>query len=216
MPRRWRSLAGLYGRSLAIRICDDSSRVDVFYREPIRIPTLPPRGWQGNLRVLIGLLRDLSIPVPTCSLSITQMASVTTLYAFLWLSVTWILYKSISLLYIRRQHAIKSRKLACEPAPLWPATNLGISTIKQMMAAQKAGRFPAYLREREEVLSESQNRPVHTMRLSILGNEAHFTSDPKNIQALLATQFKDFGLGSARIGNFGPLMGDGIVGFDYH
>jgi hypothetical protein len=82
-----------------------------------------------------------------------------------------------------------------------------------MMAAQKAGRFPAYLREREEVLSKSQNRPVHTMRLSILGNEAHFTSDPKNIQALLATQFKDFGLGSARIGNFGPLMGDGIVSF---
>ncbi|KAH0026621.1 cytochrome P450, partial [Aureobasidium melanogenum] len=142
------------------------------------------------------------------------MASVPTLYAFLWLSVTWILYKTISLLYIRRQHAIKSRKLACEPAPLWPATNLGISTIKQMMAAQKAGRFPAYLREREEALSESHNRPVHTMRLSILGNEAHFTSDPKNIQALLATQFKDFGLGSARIGNFGPLMGDGIFASD--
>ncbi|KAG9731232.1 cytochrome P450, partial [Aureobasidium melanogenum] len=52
------------------------------------------------------------------------------------------------------------------------------------------------------------------MRLSILGNEAHFTSDPKNIQALLATQFKDFGLGSARIGNFGPLMGDGIFASD--
>jgi hypothetical protein len=140
------------------------------------------------------------------------MASFPVFYSFLWLSVTWILYKSISLLYIRRQHAIKSRKLDCEPAPLWPATHLGISTIKQMMAAQKAGRFPAYLREREEVMSESQNRPVHTMRLSILGNQAHFTSDPKNIQALLATQFKDFGLGSARIGNFGPLMGDGIVG----
>jgi hypothetical protein len=141
------------------------------------------------------------------------MASFPIFYTFLWLSVTWIIYKSISLLYVRRQHAIKSRKLDCEPAPLWPATHLGISTIKQMMAAQKAGRFPAYLREREEVLSKSQNRPVHTMRLSILGNEAHFTSDPKNIQALLATQFKDFGLGSARIGNFGPLMGDGIVSF---
>lgn len=140
------------------------------------------------------------------------MASFSVFYTFLWLSVTWIIYKSISILYVRRQHAIKSRKLDCEPAPLWPATHLGISTIKQMMAAQKAGRFPAYLREREEVLSESQDRPVHTMRLSILGNEAHFTSDPKNIQALLATQFKDFGLGSARIGNFGPLMGDGIVG----
>lgn len=139
------------------------------------------------------------------------MASIPVFYALLWVSFSWILYKGVSLLYIRRQHAIKSRKLDCEPAPLWPATNLGISTIKQMMEAQKAGRFPAYLREREEVLSKSENRPVHTMRLSILGNKAHFTSDPKNIQALLATQFKDFGLGSARIGNFGPLMGDGIV-----
>lgn len=80
-----------------------------------------------------------------------------------------------------------------------------------MMQAQKQGRFPAYLADREGILSESEHRPVHTMRFSILGNEAHFTSDPKNIQALLATQFKDFGLGSARIGNFGPLMGDGIV-----
>jgi hypothetical protein len=140
------------------------------------------------------------------------MADFPIFYALLWAAVSWVLYKGLNLLYIRRQHAIKSRKLACEPAPLWPATQLGISTIKQMMAAQKAGRFPTYLREREEVLSTAKNRPVHTMRLSILGNEAHFTSDPKNIQALLATQFKDFGLGSARIGNFGPLMGDGIVG----
>lgn len=139
------------------------------------------------------------------------MANLPFSYALLWAVVSWILYKALSSLYVRRQHAIKSRKLACEPAPLWPATSLGISTIKQMMQAQKMGRFPAYLRDREETLSKSANRPVHTMRLSILGNEAHFTSDPKNIQALLATQFKDFGLGSARISNFGPLMGDGIV-----
>lgn len=65
MPLPWRSLAGLYGRSLAIRISDDSSRTNAFYREPMRIPTLPPRGWQGEFRVLVGFLRDLPIPVPT-------------------------------------------------------------------------------------------------------------------------------------------------------
>ena len=132
-------------------------------------------------------------------------------YALVWAAIAYTLYKILNLLYVRRQHLIKSRKLECAPAPLWPATFLGISTIKQMMQAQKQGRFPAYLSDREGILSDSENRPVHTMRFSILGNEAHFTSDPKNIQALLATQFKDFGLGSARIGNFGPLMGDGIV-----
>lgn len=65
MPLSWRSLAGLYGRSLEIRSSDDLSRTNAFYREPMRIPTLLPRGWQDDFRVLFGFLRDLPIPVPT-------------------------------------------------------------------------------------------------------------------------------------------------------
>jgi len=36
------------------------------------------------------------------------------------------------------------------------------------------------------------------------------TVDPKNIQAVLATQFHDFSLGQTRRGNFFPLLGNGI------
>ena len=45
----------------------------------------------------------------------------------------------------------------------------------------------------------------------IFGSPTTFTIDPKNIQAVLATQFKDFGLGDMRNGNFNPLLGHGIV-----
>jgi hypothetical protein len=41
-----------------------------------------------------------------------------------------------------------------------------------------------------------------------------FTVDPKNVQTILATQFKDFGLGDARNNNFKPLLGHGIVSYD--
>ena len=39
------------------------------------------------------------------------------------------------------------------------------------------------------------------------------TFDPKNIQAVLATQFKDFCVGAEREKCMGPLLGKGIVCF---
>jgi hypothetical protein len=42
------------------------------------------------------------------------------------------------------------------------------------------------------------------------------TIDPKNIQAILAVQFKEFGLGEGRNGNFNPLLGHGIVSIRHH
>lgn len=39
----------------------------------------------------------------------------------------------------------------------------------------------------------------------------YFTSDPKNIQAILATQFQDFDLGAVRAKIMGEVLGDGIV-----
>lgn len=53
-----------------------------------------------------------------------------------------------------------------------------------------------------------------TWHQQILGNWHHVTVDPKNIQALLATQFKDFELGPIRRGSFAPLTGDGIFTLD--
>ncbi|USP73415.1 translation initiation factor if-2 [Curvularia clavata] len=47
-----------------------------------------------------------------------------------------------------------------------------------------------------------------------MGVEGIFTIEPKNIQAILATQFKDFGLGKVRNRNFSPLLGHGIFSTD--
>ena len=49
--------------------------------------------------------------------------------------------------------------------------------------------------------------PTHAQLL--LGTRAINTIDPENIEAILSTQFKDFGLG-AREQNFRPLLGRGI------
>lgn len=39
----------------------------------------------------------------------------------------------------------------------------------------------------------------------------YFTSDPKNVQAILATQFQDFDLGPVRNTIMGEVLGSGIV-----
>lgn len=52
------------------------------------------------------------------------------------------------------------------------------------------------------------------MYQNLLGKTAFFTTEPRNIQAILATQFKDFGLGDARNNNFFPLLGHGIFASD--
>ncbi len=59
-------------------------------------------------------------------------------------------------------------------------------------------------------MSKLHGRECATFKQHMLGQEVYFTSDPKNIQALLATKFDDFGLGPARRGNMIVTLGDGI------
>lgn len=47
------------------------------------------------------------------------------------------------------------------------------------------------------------------MKLMLFGSAGYMTTDPKNIEAILSTRFKNFGLGSRREGLF-PLLGEGI------
>ncbi|KAL1599827.1 hypothetical protein SLS60_007632 [Paraconiothyrium brasiliense] len=57
-------------------------------------------------------------------------------------------------------------------------------------------------------------RKVYTYETKILGDKVLFTCDPRNIQAILATKFKDFELGQVRTGSFAPLLGHGIFSAD--
>jgi cytochrome P450 len=105
----------------------------------------------------------------------------------------------------------KAREVGAIDAPSYPSSGFGgFNNLKQMMAADKASLFPDLLVKRERDMSELHGREVSTFKNYILFQDVYFTSDPKNIQALLATQFNDFGLGPARIGNMSQTLGSGI------
>lgn len=80
----------------------------------------------------------------------------------------------------------------------------GFDLINRMIIADKQNRIP------EEFLVMHQEISKNTWSQYIFGDLSIFTSEPKNIQALLATQFKDFELGARREGVFVPMLGHGI------
>ncbi|KAF3162545.1 Protein kinase alk2 [Orbilia oligospora] len=54
----------------------------------------------------------------------------------------------------------------------------------------------------------------HTFAMNTLGKTTITTREPKNLQAMLSTQFKDFSAGDGKRGPFGPLMGQAIINLD--
>jgi hypothetical protein len=110
------------------------------------------------------------------------------------------------------QHSRNAKKLGCGSVPLYPCKDpLGIDSLKQSLAADKAKLIPELAEKRIKVISEQEDRYVTTYAIKNLGRTHITTVDPKNIQALLATQFKDFELGSGRRASLHPLLGTGIV-----
>ncbi|RDL32646.1 Cytochrome P450 [Venustampulla echinocandica] len=54
-----------------------------------------------------------------------------------------------------------------------------------------------------------------TFQVKLLGKVGYFTTDPRNLEAILLTRFEDFELGSRRQGLF-PMIGEGIFTQDGH
>lgn len=86
----------------------------------------------------------------------------------------------------------------------------GLKHLQMLKKADEEKLFPDMLEERERVMSDLHGREVSTFSMEVLFQKQIFTSDPRNIQAMLATQFHDFGLGPNRAGNMGNTLGDGI------
>jgi hypothetical protein len=128
----------------------------------------------------------------------------------LWAGVSFVLYKIISSIILSRRHAAIARQLGCQPAH--PAKQawydpLGIANVTKLLKADKEYTFPQYLKGCVDAACEENGKVLSTF----MGGESIFTIEPRNVQAILATQFKDFGLGERRNGNFSPLLGHGIV-----
>ncbi|KAJ8108902.1 hypothetical protein OPT61_g7846 [Boeremia exigua] len=82
------------------------------------------------------------------------------------------------------------------------------------MAADNRRDVIGYFKQRVDTACAEEGRTIMTFALKVLGQRSYFTNDPKNVQAVLATQFKDFGLGWLRNASFGQLLGNGIFSSD--
>jgi cytochrome P450 len=107
-----------------------------------------------------------------------------------------------------RNH-LKSRRLQCGPVPFepthWP---FGIDTIRRSLLADREQRTPDFVFSRFEAMG------CYTWGISLLGTSNLITAEPRNIQALLATQFDDFIMGTARRTNLKTALGRSIFAVD--
>jgi hypothetical protein len=115
------------------------------------------------------------------------------------------------LLHIRQ--TAKARSLGCQPAPLVrPWDVLGAQNFKIEMNGMTSHRLSAAFRDRKQEMSAKLGRECKTFRIKYPpGDTWFYTFDTKNLQAVLAVQFKDFAQPAARVGAFEPLLGLGIV-----
>jgi len=118
---------------------------------------------------------------------------------------------------LARLHDVsRAQKLGCLPPPSIPHRfwdPLDLASLRKVFRAAKAQRLPDHFVQREDEMSKLYGFRTTTLRTTDIGTRNLFTSDPKNIQALLATQFHDFELGSNRNNNFAPLLGKGPTWF---
>lgn len=115
------------------------------------------------------------------------------------------------------RNSVKAYRRGTKPPPAYPRPAwdlLGLRALREIQTADKQNVVPMHIRKRSIHMSKLYNRNVHTYSITVAGKRVLFTSDPVNIQALLAKQFQDFALGQNRRNNFFPLLGSGIFTSD--
>lgn len=106
-------------------------------------------------------------------------------------------------------HAGKARQQCCLPAPLeYSKFPFGIDILLTSLRADRDQRTPDHVVNRFAALG------VYTFRMSVLGTTNLVTAEPRNIQAILATQFNDFGMGATRSTNLKTVLGRSIFAAD--
>ena len=112
------------------------------------------------------------------------------------------------------RHRQNAQRLGCKEMPASRYNGfLGIGNILEAIKADKAKLFPDLIVQRFRDTCDYHGRLIGTYSTRIFTSDNIYTYDPKNIQAILATQFKDFCIGAGRQYCMGPLLGRGIVRF---
>lgn len=108
----------------------------------------------------------------------------------------------------------KSRSLGCGPVPIeptkWP---LGLDMVRAGLRADRDQRTPDFVTDRFRAM-KTNNRYRYTFGVRILGTANLITAEPKNVQAVLASQFNDFAMGRARKTNLKVVLGRSIFAVD--
>lgn len=126
--------------------------------------------------------------------------------AVLSLTAAYICYFLGRLILKRINNSRRAQQLGCKPAPEYPAKDpLGITDVVDIVKANNKGKLCEHFVERWENVSQKEGKPIHTVWAQFLRQPNLQTRDPKVIQAVLATQFKDFEFGAIRLGTFRPL-----------
>ena len=135
-----------------------------------------------------------------------------TILLALWAGASFVIYKIVAYLLTERFHRNEAKRLGCEPAYQFKFFDVqGIRNASRLIAAEKRFEIPQHLKNQVDNACAEEGKYITTFDQKLLGTRAIFTNHPKNVQAVLATQFKDFGLGVRRNGNFSTLLGQGIV-----
>lgn len=136
---------------------------------------------------------------------ITMYSPINFVYLLVVLSTFYVVYSVVTLLFDRR----KAKALGCQPVHVQKnRLPLGWDLLQRFKAADAAGILP------EDMANLFRETGHRTFRASMLGSTFVNTVEPKNIQALLATQFRDFELGDLRRRVFFPMLGNGIFTAD--
>ena len=109
----------------------------------------------------------------------------------------------------------KAHSLHCKPAPAFrPWDILGIQSLLMELRGMKSNRLSHAFKIRKDEMSTKLGRDCKTFRLFYPPWDTwYYTFEPRNLQAVLATQFSDFQQPRARVGAFERLLGEGIVSY---
>ncbi|TID18758.1 cytochrome P450 [Venturia nashicola] len=138
----------------------------------------------------------------------------TSLYAALWFSALLLFAKIVNLFRIENFHRKRELQLGCKKPYKADVGVFGLSQVWKSLRADREKTFPDFLIESSKLSSARAGRLVTTTEATLLGQKRFITSDPVNLKAVLATQFKEFGLGDDRINTFAPVLGHGIFSSD--
>lgn len=128
------------------------------------------------------------------------------LLLLVWPVVAFSLYLVASYVTRRHKQSAEARRLGCKTAPTYPSVDpLGINNVVKLIKSNNAGQLPEHIKSRFDDVSKIAGQPLFTFQGHVFRNWLYATCDPKNIQAILATQFKEFELGPIRFGTFSPL-----------